>query len=101
MKRELLIMFFICFAFKISAQSVDPLIAKDSEAQTIWVDSIMKNMTLDEKIGQLFMVQAYSNKDEKHADFITKMIKEYHVGNLIFMQGTPKKQAELTVETKK
>ena len=95
MKRELLIMFFICFAFNISAQSVDPLIAKDSEAQTIWVDSIMKNMTLDEKIGQLFMVQAYSNKDEKHADFITKMIKEYHVGNLIFMQGTPEKQAKL------
>ncbi len=95
MKKELLIMFFIGFAFNMSAQSVDPLVAKDLEAQTIWVDSIMKNMTLDEKIGQLFMVQAYSNKDEKHADFITKMIKEYHVGNLIFMQGTPEKQAEL------
>ena len=95
MKKELLIMFFIGFAFNVSAQSVDPLRAQDAEAQTIWVDSIMKNMTLDEKIGQLFMVQAYSNKDEKHADFITEMVKEYHVGNLIFMQGTPEKQAEL------
>ena len=59
------------------------------------VDSLLVLMTLDEKIGQLFMVQAYSNKDEKHAEFITEMIKEYHVGNLIFMQGTPEKQAEL------
>ncbi|WP_036823178.1 glycoside hydrolase family 3 N-terminal domain-containing protein [Polaribacter sp. Hel1_85] len=95
MKKELLIILFIGFVFNLSAQSVDPLRTKDAEAQTIWVDSIMKNMTLDEKIGQLFMVQAYSNKDEKHADFITKMITKYHVGNLIFMQGTPEKQAEL------
>ena len=95
MKKELLIILFIGFVFNLSAQSVDPLRTKDAEAQTIWVDSIMKNMTLDEKIGQLFMIQAYSNKDEKHANFITKMIKEYHVGNLIFMQGTPEKQAEL------
>ncbi|ARV14918.1 glycoside hydrolase family 3 N-terminal domain-containing protein [Polaribacter sp. SA4-12] len=95
MKKELLIILFIGFVFNLSAQSVDPLRTKDAEAQTIWVDSIMKNMTLDEKIGQLFMIQAYSNKDEKHAYFITKMIKEYHVGSLIFMQGTPEKQAEL------
>ena len=95
MKKELLIILFIGFVFNLSAQTVDPLRTKDADAQTIWVDSIMKNMTLDEKIGQLFMIQAYSNKDKKHADYITSMIKEYHVGNLIFMQGTPEKQARL------
>ncbi|WP_298881386.1 glycoside hydrolase family 3 N-terminal domain-containing protein [uncultured Polaribacter sp.] len=95
MKKELLVILLIGFVFNLSAQSVDPLRTKDAEAQTIWVDSIMKNMTIDEKIGQLFMVQAYSNKDKKHKDFITEMITKYHVGNLIFMQGTPEKQAEL------
>ena len=53
-------------------------------------------MTIDEKIGQLFMMQAYSNSDKKHEDFISELITKYHIGNLIFMQGTPEKQATLT-----
>ena len=77
------------------SQSLDPLRTDDYYAQEQWVDSVMKTMTVDEKIGQLFMVQAYSNRDEKHEDFIKEMIKKYHVGNLIFMQGTPQKQVEL------
>ncbi|MCI2227636.1 serine hydrolase [Polaribacter sp. MSW13] len=95
MKKELLIIFLMSFVFSVSAQSVDPLRTKDAEAQDAWVDSIIKNMTIDEKIGQLFMLQAYSNKDKKHEDFITDMITKYHIGNLIFMQGTPQKQAVL------
>ena len=95
MKKELLIVLLIGFVFKISAQGVDPLITKDFEAQEIWVNTILNKMTIDEKIGQLFMIQAYSNLDQKHEDFITELITKYHVGNLIFMQGTPEKQAEL------
>ncbi|WP_010134802.1 glycoside hydrolase family 3 N-terminal domain-containing protein [Ochrovirga pacifica] len=73
----------------------NPLIAKDRFAQKIWVDSIMDAMTLDEKIGQLFMVQAYSNKDEKHEQEIVDLIKKHHIGGLIFMQGTPTNQVKL------
>ena len=65
-------------------------------AQKKWVDNIMETLTLDEKIGQLFMIQAYSNKDKKHTNFIKKTIKKYHIGGLIFMQGTPEKQVRLT-----
>lgn len=64
--------------------------------QEHWVDSTFAQMSLDEKIGQLFMVAAYSNKDEKHYTEIDKLIKEYHIGGLIFFQGTPYKQAQLT-----
>lgn len=77
-------------------QQVDPLATSDSENQEKWVENIMNTLTLDEKIGQLFMIQAYSNKDRKHKAYIKRMIKRYHVGGLIFMQGTPEKQAELT-----
>jgi beta-glucosidase-like glycosyl hydrolase/CubicO group peptidase (beta-lactamase class C family) len=77
-------------------QQIDPLVTSDSLYQEIWVKNIMNKLTLDEKIGQLFMIQAYSNKDKKHEAYIKKMIKKYHVGGLIFMQGTPEKQAELT-----
>ena len=88
-------LFLFLLASSLSSQNTDPLKTKDFEAQKIWVDSIINKMTIDEKIGQLFMVQAYSNRDKKHEKFITEMITKYHVGNLIFMQGTPEKQAEL------
>lgn len=78
------------------SQNFDPLRTDDYYPQLQWVDSILNSMSVDQKIGQLFMVQAYSNKDEKHEEFIKEMITKYHVGNLIFMQGTPQKQAELT-----
>ncbi|QTE22319.1 glycoside hydrolase family 3 N-terminal domain-containing protein [Polaribacter cellanae] len=95
MKKKLALILFTLFVSYANAQTVDPLLTKDVEAQRVWVDSILTNMTIDEKIGQLFMVQAYSNLDKKHEDFITEMITKYHVGSLIFMQGTPEKQAEL------
>lgn len=79
----------------LKAQSTDPLKAKDTLAQNKWVDTLLNKMTIDEKIGQLFMVQAYSNKDEKHSVFIEDLIEKHHIGGLIFMQGTPEKQAQL------
>lgn len=89
---------FISLVFTVAflkAQNTDPLKAKDTLAQNKWVDTLLNNMSIDEKIGQLFMVQAYSNKDEAHTKFIEKLIDTFHVGGLIFMQGTPIKQAEL------
>ena len=61
-----------------------------------WVDSVLKSMTVDEKIGQLFMIAAYSNKDKKHIDNIKYAIKKYNVGGLIFFQGGPVRQVNLT-----
>lgn len=60
-----------------------------------WVDSLMATMTLEDKIGQLFMVAAYSNKDAAHQTEIENLIKKYHIGGLIFMQGGPVRQAKL------
>ena len=95
MRIKLILLFALVFALSLQSQTLDPLKTKDFEAQKVWVDSIIKSMTIDEKIGQLFMVQAYSNLDEKHEQFISEMITKYHVGSLIFMQGTPEKQARL------
>lgn len=95
MKFRFFVVIFFVFSSTVFSQRVDPLLTKDIEAQKNWVDSILTNMSIDEKIGQLFMVQAYSNLDEKHENSILEMITKYHVGNLIFMQGTPEKQAEL------
>jgi len=69
---------------------------KDSDAETKWVDSIYNKMSVEEKIGQLFMVSAYSNKDSTHAMTIDKLVQEYKVGGIIFFQGGPVRQAKLT-----
>ncbi|HHC80215.1 MAG TPA: beta-N-acetylglucosaminidase, partial [Flavobacteriia bacterium] len=96
MKKNFLLLISLFFTILLPAQQPDPLEKLDNYGQTIWVDSILNSMTLDQKIGQLFMVQAYSNRDEKHKVAIDRMIKKYQVGGLIFMQGTPQKQATLT-----
>jgi len=69
-----------------------PILAQNS----VWVNEQLQKMTLDEKIGQLFMVAAYSNKDENHYQKIDKLVKDQKIGGLIFFQGTAQKQAELT-----
>jgi len=89
------IFFYFCGFLLSYAQQLDPLLTKDSDAQRLWVEEKMNSMSLDEKIGQLFMIQAYSNKDAKHRKFIESEIKKYHIGGLIFMQGMPEKQAAL------
>ncbi|QDO93364.1 hypothetical protein FNB79_05035 [Formosa sediminum] len=61
-----------------------------------WVDSIYNSMSLQEKVGQLFMVAAYSNRPKSHVDSIQNLIKKNGIGGLIFFQGGPVRQAKLT-----
>ena len=53
-------------------------------------------MTLDQRIAQLFMVAAYSNKGISHQQEIEKLINNYQIGGLMFMQGGPLRQLKLT-----
>lgn len=94
--KKLFIASFFLFIAAGYGQQIDPLLTSDFKNQQKWVDSIMDKLTLKQKIGQLFMIEAYSNRDEKHTSKIKKTIKKYRIGGLIFMQGTPEKQAELT-----
>ena len=96
MKLKILGILLIFSGSLLFAQNVDPLIKLDSRAQERWVDSIMNAMTIDQKIGQLFMVPAYSNRDAKHEAALDRLINKYEVGGLIFFQGTPEKQAKMT-----
>lgn len=64
--------------------------------QTQWVDSVYNKLSVEERIGQLFMVAAYSNKNEAHVQSLEKLVQEQHIGGLIFFQGGPVKQAEMT-----
>lgn len=63
--------------------------------QKKWTDSVYNSLSIDERIGQLFMVAAYSNKNEAHFQSLEKLVKEQYLGGLIFFQGGPVRQAEL------
>ena len=67
-----------------------------TEGQKKWVDSVYNQLSFDEKLGQLFMVAAFSNKDTVHTNAIDKLIFQNKIGGLIFMQGGPVRQARLT-----
>lgn len=66
------------------------------EDQKKWSDSTLNTMTLDQKIGQLFIIPAYSNRDESHYKGVEELIRQYHVGGILFFQGTARQQAILT-----
>ncbi len=61
-----------------------------------WADSVFDTLSEDQRIAQLFMVAAYSNKGATHEAYIDNLIKTHNLGGLIFMQGTPEKEIELT-----
>ncbi len=61
-----------------------------------WVDSVFQTMTPEQKIGQFFMVATFSNRHENHYQYIEHLIREYHIGGLIYFQGGPYRQAILT-----
>jgi len=89
----------ISMAFRLSANEhptdrVGPSALLSVESS--WVDSVLNNLTLNEKIGQLFMVAAYSNKGPEHSQQIMQLIRKHHIGGLIFFQGDPNTQAKLT-----
>lgn len=67
-----------------------------TDAEKKWVDSIYNSLSFDERVGQLFMVAAYSNKDSVHVREVDKLVSEQKVGGLIFFQGGPNRQARLT-----
>lgn len=64
-------------------------------SETRWVDSVFNSLNPDQRLAQLFMVAAYSNKDMKHVREIRELIQNYQIGGLIFMQGGPQREARL------
>lgn len=61
-----------------------------------WVQAHLDSMSLDQMIGQLFMVGVYSEQGAGHAAYIERLVRDYHIGGLIFMKGKAKEQLRLT-----
>lgn len=61
-----------------------------------WVDSVFHSLSLEERIAQLIMIGVWPNRDQKHIDEVADQINKHHVGGLIFFQGGPIREAQLT-----
>lgn len=66
----------------------------DKQAMDQWVDSVYTKMTLDEKVGQLFMPIVEPNNSWKTR--ISGYIRNQKVGGLLFSKGTLAQQADIT-----
>ncbi len=90
MKKILLLLLFVGIVNPLAGQD-NPLIAKDTSAQLQWVNSTYDSMTLEERVGQLFMVMASSNAEKTEG-----VIKDIAPGGIIFSKGGPVRQAKYT-----
>lgn len=65
-----------------------------------WVDSVYRALTPDERLGQLFVLRAHSDKDSAFEREVERLIRTFHVGGVCFFNpthvGIVEKQAELT-----
>ena len=61
-----------------------------------WVDSVFRRLSPDQRIAQLMIVEAFSNKGPEYEADVLHLIKRYGVGGIIFFQGGPLRQAKLT-----
>ncbi|MCF8381652.1 MAG: serine hydrolase [Bacteroidales bacterium] len=78
--------------YKTAVQSEPAFLSADS----LWVDSVLNSLSLEEKIAQLIMVPAYSYMGADHFNDINLLIERYNIGGIIFMKGSPVRQAKLT-----
>jgi beta-N-acetylhexosaminidase len=90
--------FFLIFAFcllpsalKSQTYESPPFLKTDWD----WVDSVYRQLSIPERIAQLIMVPAWSNKGPAHEKEIEKLIKDYRIGGIAFFQGGPGRQVEL------
>ena len=59
-----------------------------------WIDSVAQIMTLEQKVGQFFMVATYTGQGQSHFREIERLVRERHVGGLIVFKGHPTAQVK-------
>jgi len=61
-----------------------------------WVDSVFNKMSKRDRIAQMFFIRALTNANKNYEDSVGKVIRRGRVGGLVFFQGGPGRQANLT-----
>ncbi|WP_379965900.1 glycoside hydrolase family 3 protein [Epilithonimonas sp. UC225_85] len=72
--------------------------SSDLKKANEWVDKTYNSLSQDEKLGQLFIVALYTNKDEAHINQIRNIITNDKIGGLILMQDDAAREINLVNE---
>ncbi|NLN29726.1 MAG: glycoside hydrolase family 3 protein, partial [Bacteroidales bacterium] len=91
--RILVLMSCLISVFNLGARNGDPSYLKYLDHP--WVDSVMKSMSAEQRVGQLIWVAACANGDLEHEAWLTDMIRDQAIGGLVFVQGEALRQAEM------
>lgn len=63
-----------------------------------WVDKTYKNLSQDEKLGQLFIIALYTNKGEDYINQVRNIVVNDKIGGLILMQDDAAREINLVNE---
>lgn len=63
-----------------------------------WVNKTYNSLSQDEKLGQLFIVALYTNKDDSHINQVRNIVVNDKIGGLILMQDDAAKEINLVNE---
>jgi beta-N-acetylhexosaminidase len=69
---------------------------EDNKACVKWVNEQYDSLSLDEKIGQCFMLAAYTSADKMNMPYVQRMVNERKCGGILFFKGAPTAQAYWT-----
>ncbi len=94
MKHILTLALFLLTGSGLAAQPDRPVTFASAE-EARWVDSVLHTLSLEQQLGQLFMIRAHSDLGAEHIAEVEAQIRNYQVGGLCFFQGSPQKQVEL------
>lgn len=94
---SLLVFFFISSKIAAQYQPKNLSQADLSKAQQ-WVDKTYNSLSQDEKLGQLFIVALYTNKDENHITQVRNIVVNDKIGGLILMQDDAAREINLVNE---
>lgn len=61
-----------------------------------WADSVFNSLTRQQRVAQLFMVDAFTDPSQDNIQKVAELIKKYGIGGVIFFKGTPIRQAYAT-----
>ncbi|HBL32662.1 MAG TPA: glycoside hydrolase, partial [Porphyromonadaceae bacterium] len=93
---NILFLFLSIISAGITSAQVEPTLYRQTDKKELhqWVDSVYNSMSLDEKIGQLFMPIVEPNTTYKSR--MAGYINNQKVGGLLFSKGSLASQAEIT-----
>jgi beta-glucosidase-like glycosyl hydrolase len=97
--RKIIFIIFSILSLQIFAQySPKNNSKKLAEHAEKYADSVYQKLSLDEKIGQLYIVALYTNKGEDHISQIRNLVEKEKIGGLILMQDDVEKHIALVNE---